>query len=294
MFVRSKPLPIHTKIWQQAGLDFLFIPEEERRTLLKNKADTKPSVQNYSNIVNNIPLNKENSTLHQKDNVDAVNKKFNIDNKTISSTNKQVLEQNISNSPRSSEEARELSENEIVYNSQGKALASLPKIIKSFEWSEEWEELFKKIARSNAPKIAWTYAGLHADILKNTYSNANRQEIVRDLVTNLNYKKAGSNVFVPFDMPTESTKLYIDTMKNDAVFFWSSLLRLKVKVLFVFGEEAREALLLKKSSKYTSFMHNAHAHYKVYYLPDILSLSERSERNSLLTYLNQQLSSIVL
>ncbi len=273
MFVKSKPLPIHTKIWRDAGLDFLLIADKQRQEQLKTK-----SIQDSSQLVKNIYQNIQKVAQAEK----ADNLKNNLQNQAL-------IVQNIS--PRSSEEARELRENELVVDARGNANPSLVPILKDFEWSEEWESLYNKVVRSSTPKIAWTYAGMHDDILRNTYSNANRQEIMRDLVKNLNYTKAGVNVFVPFDTPTESPKLWIDTKKNDAVFYWSALYRLKVKILFVFGEEARETLLLKKSRKYASFMHNAHAFYKVYYLPDVLSLSDKSERNTLLTYLNQQLTS---
>ncbi len=277
MFVKSKPLPIHTRIWQNAGLDFLLINDEQRKAELKIKAKPEQVSLKAESLYQHVTLTGQAQAKEAR--------------QSEQKTSKKPIKEYTA-SPRSSEEARELSDNEAALDAQGVQNPNLPEIVKDFAWNEAWTKLYSKIALSQEPKIAWTYAGLHDDVLKNTYSNAHRKDVLVDLVKNLNYKKSGVNVFVPFDVAENAGQVMVDIKNKDALFFWSALYRLKVKVLFVFGEQARDALLLKKTRRYTSFIHNAHAFYKVYYLPDLKELSEKSERDTLLTYINQQLQSI--
>ncbi len=182
---------------------------------------------------------------------------------------------NLQASPRSSEEAKE---RDVV---QTNANISL---LKEYEWPEAWHELWAKIARHEHPKIAWTYTGLHDDLLANENRLEQRQEIIRELVKGLKNPN-GTHVFVPYDKANDAGKLL--TVEDNS-FYWSAVSRFKVQYLFVFGSKTRDELLLPSRGVNSVILFK---NYRIYLLPDINKLiGDMAGVKALLEYLKIQLS----
>ncbi len=244
-------------VWQDIGLEFVYVEDSQRlEDLKKPKSLSSPSKTSF--IKPNTYISKPQTAK--------------IEESTIAKK-----PENLQSSPRSSEEAKE---NTIKSN-------NLPiPILKDYEWPQEWLDLWEKISKNTSPKIAWTYTGLHDDILGTENKVPQRQEIIRDFIRGLNSPN-GTHAFVPFDMPLNAGKLMA---KEDNSFYWSAISRLKVKQLFVFGEQARDALLIPQRPIGTTITHKGH---RIYILKDLNKLiGDVSGVKSLLEYLNIQLSSV--
>ncbi len=193
-----------------------------------------------------------------------------------SSLPKSDIKKNLQSSPRSSEEAKERAVEKST---------NIP-ILKEYEWPEAWIELWTKIARHNAPKIAWTYTGLHDDIVGNDSKNPQRQEIIRHFITGLKSPN-GTHIIVPYDKPNDAGKLFTN---EDKTFYWSAIARLNVRHLFVFGQKASDELLLPQKPIHTVIPFQG---YRVYILPDINKLiGNMADVKAMLEYLKIQLSSV--
>ncbi len=226
--------------WQEAGLDFLLIEDENYYAELKKvKAQIEAEVQK------------------------------------VAFTPKIEPEKNIQSSPRSSEEAKERNLEQS---------SSQLSILKEHEWPQDWENLWLKIAKHSSPKIAWTYTGLHDDLLGNANKVEQRQGIIRQLITGLN-KANGTHTFVPYDKANDAGKLFTN---EDNSFYWSAVSRFKVQHLFVFGSKARDELLMPTRGVNSVIPFKS---YRIYLLPDINKLiGDTAGVKALLEYLKIQLS----
>ncbi len=279
----SYTMPVETKLWHNSGLEFLLIPEEERRDALKAK---KSSAKTASASMAKNQVFVPNSLQNQQGN----NQKFHAvsaqatqtgQSNQANSNSEQV--RNISQrnnemmgSPRSSEEARERE------NPHANSLYPMD-IIQEYEWNKEWKDIYAKLARDGA-KVAWSYTGFHADFAKTSSALQERQDTLRRIVTRLG-RPNGTHVFIPYDLPNEPGSLF---KEDDASFYWSMVAKLKVRNLLIFGSHARDTLSLPKKGKYTSFNLSGH---KVYILPDLNRIS-KDEEQSLFTYIDTQLKSV--
>lgn len=257
MYKSPHSMPILTKVWYNAGLDYLLIPDEERRLELKKRKEVKAVVKSQTLILNQDSLPKKKTNTHTSSNV------------------QDQIKQEKYASPRSSQEVKEQNEK---YN-QKVSLLPTP-VIKEYEWREDWREMWKKIAKHPKPKVVWTYTGLYADMVANEEKDIQRQTLIRYLIAQLK-RPYGTHAFVPYDK--EKGKLWL---AEDSSFYWSAVSHFGSRHLFVFGEQAADELLIRKGNEYTSSIFKG---YNVFFLPDITKINEQGEQKALLGYLNEQL-----
>ncbi len=272
MLQQSYTIPIETKVWFNAGLEFLYIPNDERREELSTKkASAKPvtsSKVNSAQVASHTVTQGLQQGSYQQKNISQ-----NTPQNRVAPQKSIIIE-----SPRSSQEAREIEENNT------KSIYPRP-ILKEFEWSNNWKELYKKIIRHEKPKLAWTYTGFYADLMKNENVDPKRQELVRSLIRKLN-RPNGTHVFIPYDTPHKIGELFEE---NGASFYWSVIAHLKIRNLLVFGSETRDTLLLPSRGRYSSFYYNGH---RVYILPDLNKIEDTANQDALYNYLDKQLLSV--
>ncbi len=274
MLQQSYTIPVEKKVWFNAGLEFLYIPSDERREELSTKKTPAKSVTTAK--VNTSQVTQVSAVAQgaQQNSFQAKSTHNNIQQNRVTTQKKS----SIIESPRSSQEAREIEEN------NRKSIYPLP-ILKEFEWSDTWKELYKKIIRHEKPKLAWTYTGFYADLMKNENVDPKRQELVRSLIRKLN-RPNGTHVFIPYDTPHKVGELFEE---NGASFYWSVIAHLKIRNLLVFGSETRDTLLLPSRGRYSSFYYNGH---KIYVLPDLNKIEDLANQDALYNYLDKQLLSV--
>ncbi len=238
-------LPVQTKFWYNAGLEFLYIPDDERREALSQKNNNTKQIHKQAQYV---PPKLSPQKSHTQAN------------------------------PRSSQDVEELYQN----TSQSPYPLS---ILHQYEWSDEWKTLYTQVIKNQQPKVAWTYTGFHADLVKNEYLSAQRQEIIRTLLKKL-ARQTGTHAFIPYDSAIKPGELL--TEKNCS-FYWSAIAQANIRHLLIFGSQTRDTLLIPKRGKYSSFNHNG---YRIYILPDLNMANVLDEQQALFTFLNNQLLSV--
>ncbi len=267
-------MPLEIKLLHDIGLDFLLVEDEKRLELLQKKSQKTKSKALLQNALTQKKLaqNLKHSQVQESS----------FENKKIIFTNDDSakIEQNKNTvfSPRSSEEAKEIEEN-------AKEVSLSMQFLPFFEWSPEWKELFARCHREQS-KVAWTYTGLHADMLASEKLDAQRQNVIRRVLPKL-ARPNGTHIFIPYDTFDEPGKLL---QENDYSFYWSAIKYLKIRYLLVFGSKARDSLYLPKKNKYSSFVFHG---LKVNILPDLNNIGQ-DEENSLYTFLDGQLKSVDL
>ncbi len=256
----SKQTSLYAKVWQNAGLDFLFIEEEARREELKKSKKNQI-------IQTSRPVQQNTFT------------KSSFENKISQKEN--ILQNSLQSSPRTSEEAREQHE---LYEHNYENSSFSKYILKEYEWSKYWLALYEKVVKCKNPKVAWTYSGLYADILKEGKQNPERQNLIRRLIQAL-ARGQGTHTFIPYDIEQDKDLILKNSNSN---FYWSVINKLQVRHLFIFGEKARDELFLPERRINSSFIYQG---YKVYLLPELTQVMQtQGQEESLLRYLNTQLS----
>lgn len=187
------------------------------------------------------------STLKPKGNVNKPVQKISV---------KPALPQS---SPRSSEEAKE-------QNIPPKKLFPYP-VLTDYQWPETWENLWKNTIKISNPTVVWTYPGLNHDL--NNKEDSPRKSLIRQLRKSLG--TLCSHAFWPFDQVEHAGSVLLE---EESHLFWSGILRLKPRALFVFGSQSRDGLLLPKHGNYTSFQHLG---YIIHIFPDPNRILEKPE-----------------
>ncbi len=100
------------------------------------------------------------------------------------------------------------------------------------QWGLPWQNLWKRLNMDSRPKVAWTYGALGNDLSGDP--DGGRKKVLAHILQALRHPR-GTHVFWPYKMPECGT---------DTDVFWSALHAAGVRVLLVFGSDARDALSL--------------------------------------------------
>ncbi len=271
-FAKTASLP--AKLWQNAGFDLLLVENSARREHLKAEKIKVVSPSNYK-VANTVQVPTQVANIP---NVSANEKNVKQEN--------EVVENKIISSPRTSEEAREQGELHTPF---------IKNIYKEYEWPAVWNALWERAIRHPNPKVAWTYTGLHADMLDGSTKSLQRQQLIGKFIKEL-HRPNGTHVFIPYDKCEEPGSALILEEKS---FFWSAVARLNIKQILVFGSIARDELKIPargqnstvRGVNSTFFEHG----YRICLLNDINRLIDaNSDGKDVLAYINSQLSSVNL